>query len=394
MRSDLVRTRSSIILTFALAVVAGTMAGSRAVRAQNGVAGEPPVFTGPKKQQPPNLSKDLKAEEELAKIKVQSPLVTAPVTVVDSAGELVYDLDEKDFQVLDNGVPQKIDRFDTETETVAAVILVETNEAVAPLLPQVKPLGSMFSSLLLGPKGEAAVIFFDDRVRVAQDFSNESDKLAAALRSASPRGDHARLNDALSRAIVMLEKRPREEHRVIVAFSDGFDRGSEAQRDEIVRRATASEVTIYGLGFSPAEALLLQKPHYQPESPLDTNVTRPLPPGTVPTPPPSAQVWGTPVPVVPIMIATGQIIRSTLASSLLEFYAGYTGGVFHSHWSKTALQEQLSRIASEVHSQYELAYVPDTLSQTGQTGFHRIEVQVKRPGVKVRTRAGYFYPEK
>src|SRR5439155_20299475 len=111
---------------------------------------------------------------------------------------------------------------------------------------------------------------------------------------------------------------PREEHRVIVAFSHRFDRASEAQRDEIVQRATASEVTIYGLGFSPAEALLLQTPHYQPESPLDTNVTRPLPPGTVPTPTTSAQVWGTPIPAVPIMIATGQIIRSTLASSLLE----------------------------------------------------------------------------
>src|SRR5438034_6561430 len=391
MRSDLIGTRSAIILTIALAVVAGTMAGSRAVRDENGVAGEPPVFTGTKKQQPPNLSKDLKAQEELAKIRVQSPLVTAPVTVLDSAGGFVYDLEEKDFQVLDNGVPQRIDRFDVETDTMAAVILVETNQAVAPLLPQVKPLGSMFSSLLLGPKGEAAVVFFDDRVRVAQDFSGDSDQLAAALRSVSPRGDQARLNDALSRAIAMLEKRPREEHRVIVAFSDGFDRGSEAQRDEIVRRATASEVTIYGLGFSPAQALLLQKPQYQPESPLDTNVARPLPPGTVHTPTTSEQVWGTPVPVVPIMIATGQIIRSTLASSLLEFYAGYTGGVFHSHWSKTALQEQLIKIASEVHSQYELAYVPDTLSQTG---FHRIEVQVKRPGVKVRTRAGYFYPEK
>src|SRR5205823_9198047 len=142
------------------------------------VAGEPPVFTGPKKPPP----KDLKAEEDLAKIKVQSPLVTAPVTVVDSSGEFVYDLDAKDFQLLDNGVPQKIDRFDTETETVAAVILVETNEAVAPLLPQVKPLGSLFSSLLLVPKGEAAVIFFYDRLCVALLFSNESDKLAGALR--------------------------------------------------------------------------------------------------------------------------------------------------------------------------------------------------------------------
>src|SRR5438105_15690500 len=116
MRSDLIRNRSAIILTVALAGVAGAIAPSRAARAQDGVAGAPPVFSGPKKEPP----KDLEAEEELAKIKVQSPLVTTPVTVVDFSGEFVYDLDEKDFQVLDNGVPQKIDRFDTETETVAA----------------------------------------------------------------------------------------------------------------------------------------------------------------------------------------------------------------------------------------------------------------------------------
>jgi hypothetical protein len=97
------------------------------------------------------------------------------------------------------------------------------------------------------------------------------------------------------------------------------------------------------------------------------------------------------VPVVPILIASGQVIRSALASSLLEFYAGYTGGVFLSHWSKSAVQEQLSRVASEIQSQYEVAYVPDTLNQSG---FHRIQVEVKRPGVKVRARAGYFYPSK
>ena len=387
MHTKLIQDRPPIILIVAFVVLHAAMSAPRVARAQEGVAGEAPVFSTPKKQPP----KDLKAQEELAKIRVQSPLVTAPVTVLDSAGGFVYDLEEKDFQVLDNGVPQRIDRFHVETDTIAAVILVETNQAVAPLLPQVKPLGSMFSSLLLGPKGEAAVVFFDDRVRVAQDFSGDSDQLAATLRSVAPHGDQARLNDALARAIAMLAKRPRPERRIIIAFSDGFDRGSETKEEEIVQRATTGEVTIYGLGFSPAEALLLQKPQPQPDNPLDTNVTRPLPPGTVPTPTNSANVYGTPIPVVPILIATGQMIRSALASSLLEFYAGYTGGVFESHWSKTALQEQLSKIASEIHSQYELAYVPDTLSQSG---FHRIEVQVKRPGVKVRTRAGYFYPEK
>lgn len=383
------RTHSPcVILSLALAILAGALTAASPGRAQEGVTGENPVFSKPKDQPPPDLKHQ---EAEAAKIRVQSSLVATPVTVFDTAGQLVYDLDEKDFRILDNGVPQRIDRFDLATDPVAVVIIVETNDAVAPLLPQVRPVGSLFSSLLLGPEGEAAVIFYDDQVHVAQDFSKDSDRLAATLRSVGDHGSAARLNDALMRAIAMLEKQPRSERRMIVAFSDGFDRGSESQKDEVIRRATSSEVTIYGLGFNPAEALLMQKPQDQAPSPLDTNVARPLPPGTVPTPTNSERVWGTPVPVVPILIATGQIIRSALASSLLEFYAGYTGGVFLSHWSKTALQTQLSRIASEIQSQYELAYVPDTLNQAG---FHRIQVEVKRPGVKVRARAGYFYPAK
>jgi VWFA-related protein len=73
---------------------------------------------------------------------------------------------------------------------------------------------------------------------------------------------------------------------------------------------------------------------------------------------------------------------------VLEFYAGYTGGAFFGHTKKKTLEDQLSRMAAEINSQYELAYVPGALNQPG---FHRIEVQVRRPGVKVRARAGYFY---
>jgi hypothetical protein len=134
--------------------------------------------------------------------------------------------------------------------------------------------------------------------------------------------------------------------------------------------------------------MLARKTQAPPPNPLDTNVARPLPPNMPATPTNSENVYQTSIPVVPIILATGETIRSTLASSLLEYYAGYTGGVFYSHGSKKAVQDQLNRIASEIHSQYELAYVPDTL---GQAGFHRIQVQVRRRGVRVRTRAGYFF---
>jgi len=41
-------------------------------------------------------------------------LVTASVTVIDSAGQPLYDLTENDFQVFDNGVSQKLQRFEAE----------------------------------------------------------------------------------------------------------------------------------------------------------------------------------------------------------------------------------------------------------------------------------------
>ncbi|MHB8652682.1 MAG: VWA domain-containing protein [Terriglobia bacterium] len=380
-------SRGTMVGSIIFSAIVGAAILSSHSRAQEGVTGGAPVYAKPKKQSPPAPA-SVKQETD---IRVQSNLVTTPVAVIDSSGQFVYNLDEKDFQILDNGVPQKIQSFETEMRPLALVIVIQTNSTVIPLLDQVHPLASMFSSLLVGAQGEAAVIFYNDRVIVGQDFSNDSDRLATTFRDFTARGDGARLNDALSRAISLLETRPKAERRVIVAFSNGYDSGSDTGKQMVVRRATSAEVAIYGLGFSPGQALLEKKPHPEPYGPLDTNVARQVPPNTIPTPTNENATYDTPVPVIPIMTATGEIIRSARAKSALEFYAGYTGGVFYSHWSSKALQNQLNRIASEIQSQYELAYVPDTMSQGG---FHRIQVQVRRPGVKVRARAGYFSPEK
>ena len=69
-------------------------------RAQEGVAGDNPVASRPK-QEPPA---DLKTSKDEASIRVPVNIVTAPVTVINSKGEYVFDLQQKDFEVLDNGV--------------------------------------------------------------------------------------------------------------------------------------------------------------------------------------------------------------------------------------------------------------------------------------------------
>ncbi len=321
-------------------------------------------------------------------IRVRSNLVVTPVTVINSSGEFVYELGQSDFEILDNGVPQRIEGFESEPRRMAVVIVVQTSRSVEALLKDIHILGPVFSSLLLGPEGEAAVITYGARVNLAQDFSADSDQLEATLGKIGPEGVHARLNDALMRAVALLERRRKTERRLIVAFSTGFDEASESNSEEVLRRATGAEVAIYGLGFNPVKGLLTRRPQLPAPGPIDTNVARPLPPGGARTPSASVNVADANIPVVDILDATGQVIRSAVAKNLMEFYAGYTGGVFYSKWKKDSLDDQLSRIAAEVHSQYELAYIPDTLAQPG---FHKIQVRVRRDGLKIRARAGYFY---
>ena len=333
-----------------------------------------------------------KSSETEPRIKVQANIVTAPVTVLNSKGEYVFDLKEKDFDVLDNGVRQHIEQFSLEQRPLAAVIVVETNSTSEPLLDEVRPLGPVFSNLMLGPQGEAAVVTYGDQIRNVQDFTQNGDELESALRRLEARGGSVHLNDALAQAIAMLESQPKEDRRIIVAFSDGHDIGSKTTKEEVVQRALDAGITIYGLGFSPAHALLAKQAKAPQQDPLATNMALPTPPNMPATPSNVENNWpasgeGPNLPIIPLLLASGEMIRSTVAKSALEFYAGYTGGLSYGSWSKKPLQDELNKIADEIQSQYEIAYVPHAPSPNG---FHRIEVRVDRSGVKVRTKAGYF----
>jgi VWFA-related protein len=372
--------RIALIGVLALAVSSPTTT----LNAQSGVDGSAPVVR-PKAAPPPGPATD----NLPAKIRVESLLVTAPVTVIDKSGEFVSDLDQKDFTLLDNNATQHIERFEVSSDPIAVVIVVQTTDSVGSLLGQVRSLGPVFSDLLLAPDGEAAVISYSDQIRQLLSFTDDRDHLKVTLQRLQSWGSKPRLNDAMMQGLALLETRPKPKRRVMVVFSDGTDHGSENEKPEVVRRATTDGTTIYALHLSRMEALLRDTPDQgHPMDPLNANVTRPLPPGVVPTPMNSNNTWDTPYPGIPIITAAGTTILSEFVKNPLEIYAGYTGGVYYSHWHETTLQNQLNRICSEVHTQYEIAYSPSNLTDTS---FHSIRVEVDRPGLKVRTRAGYFY---
>lgn len=314
-------------------------------------------------------------------IHVQSPLVVAPVSVTDASGNFVENLQRMNFTVIDDGVPQSIMRCELNTEPTAAVIVIQANNSVAPLLDAVHPLGPLFSDLLLGPHGQAAVITYADKAYVAQKFSSAPEALAVTLRDVSSTGSKARLNDALMRAISMLVDRKRPERRIIIVISEGFDQGSASSAAEVIRAASESNIEIYGLRFNLAKTTFTQD---EANGMFDHTLTSCAagPPGT------PVIACNFRVNLVPFAILALQTGVKEMRTNVLQQYALYTGGLVYTHLKKRSLEDQLQSIALDLNSQYILTYVPTTLKHAG---FHPIQINVSRPGLQVRTRAGYFY---
>src|ERR1700689_2401705 len=117
-------------------LLAALLAGVGGLRAQAPEGPRPPRPGQPVQQVPPNAQ---------AKLKVQVALVNMPVTVRNAKGDMVNDLDAKDFRITDNGVEQKISHFDLGGDPISLVILIETSSRIEPLLPGMRKTGILFT---------------------------------------------------------------------------------------------------------------------------------------------------------------------------------------------------------------------------------------------------------
>ncbi|HWP85717.1 MAG TPA: VWA domain-containing protein [Terriglobia bacterium] len=315
--------------------------------------------------------------------------VTVPVTVTDSDGEFVLDLNPGDFRLLDNGEPQKIESFELSWEPVSMVIVAETSSRVEKQLADIERTGILFTQLIMGESGEAAVIAFDTEIRLVQGFTDNPDLIEKALKNLKPGGEDVRLSDALMRALYLLQSRPKERRKIIVAISEARDHGSANTPGFVLRGAQLLGISIYTIGLSTASGMLSRAEMQGPSSPFPPGVVaRPTPSNTVPVPSTQAPVGAANLDMLPIIEELVSYTKQLLLNrNPLSFYAQGTGAMEFSGGSGD-VEQALSRIGREVRSQYLLTYRPNNLRQPQ---FHHITVTVARPGLRVRTRPGYMY---
>lgn len=336
-------------------------------------------------QQPP--------PEVAARLKVRVSLVNTPVTVRDRSGQMIHDLDAKNFTVTDNGVAQKITHFDLGGDPLSVVIVMETSERIDSIFPEIRKTGSLFADTVMGASGEAAIVGFNDSVDKLQDFTADGEAIENTIHGMREGTWGSRLYDAMAVAVEMLTSRPQASaeipgrRRILFVMSEATDVGSATKLGEVLRQAQLANITIYSVGLSTTRAELQSKTKKQPieVTPPGTFGHPPLP-GTVQTPTSEEQQAGN-IDLMALAVWAVQHAENQVKAHALEVAATATGGAHVATYRDRSIERAIDEIGGELHSQYSVSYTP---TGTEESGYHEIKISVDKPGVTVRARPGYY----
>ena len=267
-------------------------------------------------------------------------LVTFGVTVPDRKGNLVADLTQDDFEVIEEGRPQTVRYFtrglgEGEGPATHLGLMLDTSASMENDLKLARSAAIKFLNLL--PEAEdITLVDFDTEIRVMRYPQRDFARLVERIRMRKPDGWTA-LYDALG---VYLDGASSQSGRtILVMYTDGADSRSDLRFDELLKLLRASQVTVYSVG---------------------------------------------------LIENTGRM-RAELTMRLQQM-AETTGGQAFFPTALKDLDASYEKVLAEIKAQYQLGYTSSNPAQDGN--WRKVEIKVKRPDLKVRTRKGYFAPYK
>jgi VWFA-related protein len=326
----------------------------------------------------------LLAQETSTTIREIVNVVIAPTIVTDDNGRIVNGLQPHDFILKDNDKLQDI-KVDVSFQPIDVALVLQADAVTDEVLPKVKKIGPLLENLVIGEQGAVAVIAFDHRIRVMQDFTSDGAKIKTALEKVNAGSSSARQWDAVNDAARMLSKRDKNRRRIILLISETRDKGSEGRGRETLLAVEFANVQVYTINMSRFINTLLAKTPVPRPDPIPPSA-RHMPAGGAATPTTMAQYQGTGN-VLPAFVEVFRQVKAVFISNPAEVLTKFTGGEEFGFVSQRALEDAISKIGEELHSQYMISYNPNNKVEGG---WHTIKVEVRRPGLKVRTRPGYW----
>lgn len=377
-----------------LTVLCGLLTAQQTVRPYppQQPATQPAAQPAPKTpaQPPPPQAPPKEAPESTGlTIPVTVEYVIAPVLVFNRSGGYVNNINPEQFHLFDNSVEQNI-KVDVQYTPISLVILIQASANVDALLPEVNKIGNLIGPQVIGEAGESAVIAFDHRIRVLQEFTSNPAKVRAAIKQIKPGSTSSRMIDAVEDGTRLLASRPPGRRRVMLLIGETRDLGSEGRVRDAALGLQMANVAFYSVDMSRFINTLTAPPRVSRPDPFPATA-RPMPPGVPATPGNVEQMYGlnARAEFVPLIVELFRDIKAVFVDNPVELFTKWTGGTEFGFHSQHTLEAAISDLGELLHSEYTVTYSPNNREASG---FHEIRVEITgHPEAnKVVTRLGYW----
>ena len=266
-------------------------------------------------------------------------LATFGATITDKKGNIVTDLAQDDFEILEDGTPQAIQYFaNGDGESSPPMHLGLMLDASGSMQNDLKlAQGAAIKFLNMLPAAEdITLVDFDTQVRITRYPQRDFPRLVERIRQRKPDGWTA-LYDALGTYLDGADSQ--EGRKVMVMYTDGADSRSALSLSETLTLLKASQVTVYAIGLTEN---------------------------------------------------TGSL-RTQLQMTLRQLVET-TGGQAFFPTAMKDVESAYDKVLAEIKGQYHLGYLSTNTATDGK--WRKVEIKVKRPDLKVRSRKGYYGPYK
>jgi VWFA-related protein len=277
-------------------------------------------------------------------------VVNTLVTVQNRSGELIKDLKQDDFKLLEDGRPQTIRYFSQQSDLPLTLgLMVDTSMSQEKVMDAERGASMRFLDTIFRENTDHVFLMqFDMSIQLRQALTSSLKPLYDVLpyvdtptRRELMSGGSAGtlLFDAIIKASKDVMK-PLQGRKALIVLSDGVDVGSEAQVSDAVEAAQRADTLIYSIEFS------------------------------------DASFYG------------GHVFGGNEGRNALMKLASETGGGFFSVSKKLSIEQIFSMIEAELRNQYSIGYVSDkpcTISE-----FRKIQLTLRQKGLIVQARPRYW----